>query len=259
MNQTIMITDPKRIEEISLNAWPALQQVLYDGWILRLAKGYTKRANSVNPLYPSTLDLEKKVVYCEEFYTDRTLRPVFRLTPSSSPPDLDHFLEQRGYQVLDQTLVMVLDLETLDLQTQRVPDISSTNIDEWMEIFYQASAASSADHKVHKEILEAISTERYLVALQRAGAYLACGLGVLEGDFVGLFDIVTDPEVRRKGYGTQIVLAILDWAREQGAEYCYLQVVQKNFPARQLYEKIGFKELYRYWYRVQEEELSKNQ
>jgi GNAT superfamily N-acetyltransferase len=247
-----MTINPKRIEEISLNAWPALQQVLYDGWILRLAKGYTKRANSVNPLYTSTLDLEEKVVYCEEFYTARSLRPVFRLTPFSSPPNLDHFLEQRNYQVLDRTLVMVLDLETLDFHTHREIDLLSTNIDEWIEIFYQVSAASFDDHEVHKEILEAISTECYLVAIEHDAAYAACGLGVLEGEYIGLFDLVTDPEARRRGYGTQIVLAILGWARKQGARYSYLQVVRQNFPARKLYEKIGFKELYRYWYRVPE-------
>jgi hypothetical protein len=32
----------QEIEEISLNAWPSLQQILYDGWILRFANGYTK-------------------------------------------------------------------------------------------------------------------------------------------------------------------------------------------------------------------------
>ena len=38
------------IEELSLNALPCLQQILDDGWVLRLAEGYTKRANSVTPL-----------------------------------------------------------------------------------------------------------------------------------------------------------------------------------------------------------------
>ena len=245
-----MTINPKRIEEISLNAWPALQQELYDGWILRFSKGYTKRANSVNPLYPSTLDLEEKVAYCEKFYTDRRLKPVFKLTPFCSPPNLDQFLEQRGYRVLDQTLVMVLDLEGIDIQTGPESGILSKGIDEWMEIFYQVNTPSSANQEVHKEILEAISTERYLVAIQQDGAHTACGLGVLEGEYVGLFDLVTNPEERRKGYGTQILLAILDWARHLGARYSYLQVVKQNFPARKLYKKIGFKELYQYWYRV---------
>lgn len=41
----------KAIEEITLNTWPAEQSVLLNGWVLRTAAGYTKRANSVNPLY----------------------------------------------------------------------------------------------------------------------------------------------------------------------------------------------------------------
>ena len=46
----------RRLEEVAMNAWPALQQMLFDGWILRFAQGYTKRANSVHPLFESHLD-----------------------------------------------------------------------------------------------------------------------------------------------------------------------------------------------------------
>jgi len=42
---------------LALTTWPALQQRLYDGWVVRFARGHTRRANSVNPLYPSYHDL----------------------------------------------------------------------------------------------------------------------------------------------------------------------------------------------------------
>ncbi len=61
----------RTIEELTLNAWPALQTVLYDGWLLRFADGYTRRANSVNPIYPSAVPLADKIAACERAYAAR--------------------------------------------------------------------------------------------------------------------------------------------------------------------------------------------
>ena len=31
-----------RVEEVCMNAWPALQEIHYDGWLIRLADGQTR-------------------------------------------------------------------------------------------------------------------------------------------------------------------------------------------------------------------------
>jgi len=36
-----------------MTAWPAMQQILFDGWVLRLSKGFTKQSNSIIPVYPA--------------------------------------------------------------------------------------------------------------------------------------------------------------------------------------------------------------
>jgi hypothetical protein len=168
----------KRIEEASLNAWPALQQMLYDGWVLRFAKGYTKRANSVNPLYPSTIDTAEKIAFCEACYGEQRLTPIFRITPFA-PAGLDGMLEERGYGQIDTTLVLHLDLR------QCAPALSGhvreESLDGWLPIFCRLSLSPLDAHQTHHEILEAIPGRRYPALLIASGEPVSCGLGVLEG------------------------------------------------------------------------------
>ena len=96
------------IEELTLNAWPALNNLLYDGWVLSFSDGYTRRANSIHPLYPSTLPLADKIAVCEATYAARGQETVFKLT--SPDHELDATLERLGYASAATTSVQIADL-----------------------------------------------------------------------------------------------------------------------------------------------------
>lgn len=108
------------LEELTLNAWPTLQTVHYDGWALRFAEGFTRRSNSVNVLYESRLGLAEKVDYCEAMYLARGLRTVFKICGQVEAgdlagrpyKDLDAFLEARGYTREAATSVQMVGLKS---------------------------------------------------------------------------------------------------------------------------------------------------
>ena len=75
-------------------------------------------------------------------------------------------------------------------------------------------------------------------------------LAVADGDYLGLFDITTAFEHRRKGYGLELTSALLAWGKSMAARYAYLQVMTNNYPALNLYGRLGFHDIYDYWYRV---------
>ena len=241
---------PRRIEDVSLNSWPALRQCSFDGWVLRFSKGYTKRANSINPVGGSTLDIRNKVDVCETLYAERGLPTVFRLTSFSSLSDLDDLLAVRGYQKVDPTLVLSLDLRSRSPTIAILGEMRELSLNDWLIAFCGFKGSPVADHQTHCDILEIIPSTRFLAMLSDDEDNVACGMAVLEAEYVGLFDIVTDPQRRRSGYGTALVAGLLNWARNEGAAFAYLQVVSENEPARRLYAKLGFQEAYRYWYRV---------
>jgi hypothetical protein len=58
---------------------------------------------------------------------------------------------------------------------------------------------------VHKEILKAIPSERLCAVLTDASHIIACGLGVLEHEYFGWFDLITDLVERNKGDSAKVV------------------------------------------------------
>ena len=141
------LKNKRRIEEAALNAWPALQQILYDGWILRFSQGYTKRANSVNPIYSGTIAIETKVVRCESHYHSRNLATIFRLTSLLDQNSLDAHLETRGYQRIDPTLVIGLDLRPSQFDIPTAVEVGEFGFKEWFGHF----SAWSNTHPPPKE------------------------------------------------------------------------------------------------------------
>jgi hypothetical protein len=238
-----------QIEEAALNAWPAIHQTFFDGWVLRFSMGYTKRANSVNPLYTSTLDLEVKVEDCEDIYGRQGLPPIFRIT-SLAADELDSVLERRGYRKIDLTHVMVLDLTQKKFPEPEEVELRQLPLEQWMGVYSSVSGSVVGKQPGHAEILQGILNPHLMAALEKSGQWLTCGLGVLERNLFGLFDIVTHADFRNQGLGTHLIEGMLDWAKSQGATVAYLQVMDVNTPARRLYQRLGFEDVYSYWYRV---------
>ena len=242
--------DLRRIDEVSLNSWPALQQLLFDGWILRFSKGYTKRANSVSPLYEGRIPVDEKVRYCEEAYEYREMSPIFRILPFAQGTELDRYLEGLGYRIIDTTSMQYLDLRTFSLDPDENVGISIGEEDQWLHAFQKMAGLSERENRLHKELIRAIPSTKCLMLIREKEQIVSCGLGVVEKEFVGLFDFITLDEERNQGLGERIVTGMLSWGKQQGARHAYLQMVIGNMPAKSLYAKFNFKHMYEYWYRV---------
>ena len=238
------------IEELSLTALPALQTAYYDGWVLRFARGFTRRANSVNPIYLSTADVDEKIRQCEQLYIAHKLPTVFKMTPTCYPVDLDRQLAFHNYKEEGGASVQVCDLTALETSSAVELAVSSHLTDEWLDAYFRLNLTPERHLKVMGQILNAILPQKCCAALYRDKAIVAVGLGVLDQGYLGLFDIVTQAEVRRQGLGRQLVMGLLDWGKTNGATRAYLQVVPTNTPALNLYEALGFREAYQYWYRT---------
>jgi GNAT superfamily N-acetyltransferase len=60
-------------------------------------------------------------------------------------------------------------------------------------------------------------------------------------EVVHLMAMWVHPAVRGSGAADELVAAVLDWAKSEGAKLVRLNVIQRNDRARRFYERIGFR------------------
>lgn len=246
----------KKVEEATLHTWPAIDNLVANGWVIRTSQGYTKRANSVSPLHFSAdCDIAEQIVKCEEHFASLNQDAIFKMTPYVEPRNLDDILADAGYAVIDESSVQQVRLSEVD-KPRLAARLERQIGDDWFNALIQCGGISETNSKILRRMLQNSSLPQGFATLYEEDIPVACGLGVIREQIVALYDIVTHPAYRRKGYGEQLVLNILDWARSEGAAESCLQVVKQNEGAVALYNKIGYGEIYPYWYRIKKLERS---
>jgi GNAT superfamily N-acetyltransferase len=245
-----MTTRPDMIfplEQAAFESWPALETQTRAGWLLRFGKGYTKRANSANAGAMALQLDEAEITGIEAAYRERGLLPTFRLVSDPALAGTDALLIERGYRFTDLSLVMAAPL------TAAAPSEDLYLLDDpaaWLDLFQQISGKPIEGQAVHLDILRRITHPSAYAVRYQNGTPVSCGLAVVANGCLGLFDIATAATHRNRGLASELCRGLLEWGRGAGAQSAYLQVVGANTAAIRLYESLGYRYAYHYWYRI---------
>jgi GNAT superfamily N-acetyltransferase len=228
------------IEPCVYRSWKARECAEYDGWELRYADGFSRRGNSVFPAGRSRIPHEEKLDWCREWYRKRGLGLVLRQTPATEP-GLDEILEAEGFSREGVTDVMVGGVGATSGEIS-VHEAASSG---WLETTAGLWGFDLASPTGWRAIIDRIDLPAGFVCVDGEAA----GLAIVDGPWVGLFEIIVAPSQRRKGLGRLVTNSLLNWGRDLGAERAYLQVVEANETAIAFYRALGFEHAYSYWYR----------
>jgi GNAT superfamily N-acetyltransferase len=239
----------RRYEAAGFRAWPAAS-VQYDGtWAVRLNAGHpAKRLNSVNPLDPGdTTNLNERIARAGRRFEAYGRPLTFRISPLSGPVIAGH-LDALSWSRFCESLVMHMPLDAAGVE-RALDQIPLKDVGRFVSAAIRVGALDPALRPGLSEIIGSIEPDAGLFVLERAEQPVATAICVHDGDLAGVFEVATAPAERGKGYGRRTILSALKWARSRGARRAWLQVEAGNDTARQLYEALGFREIYRYHYR----------
>lgn len=248
MSRSDRPSDIRRLEELAFRGWPALESRDFAGWRQRFSRGYTKRANSINALGLDARCDPEIISSLEAPYVALGQTPAWRLTPLA-PPAIASLLDARGYRTIEHSLVQVCPLHsgfTADPEVRILPGPTPA----WVDAFRTHSPVAPQHSETMERMLAAIAAPAGFALVEEAGRPMAMAIGAIEGDHMGLFDVLVMPHARRRGLARRITGSLYAWAWRHGVRFAYLQVVATNTAALPLYEAQGFRTAYAYKYVV---------
>lgn len=81
------------------------------------------------------------------------------------------------------------------------------------------------------------------LAMEQGGLLIGYGVLSLAADEAHVLNICIDPLVQSRGLGRQLLRALVEMARNRGAQRVFLEVRPSNTPALRLYHSEGFNEI----------------
>ena len=243
------------IEQATRQIWPALEQKALPYGVLRYAQGVSRRSNSLSLFPECEAQREELIASAEIFFRDRQLDSIIRILDRKSKAScdfqaLDEMLEAQSYELQAPTKIMVMDVPSTPAHEASCV-IEEIQLADWLKTWHEFSGQKSSNFAVHLKMMKNISNSHCFTVLKNEqGEILSCGMAVISGAGVGFSCIATAQQHRGKSYGQLLIKGLLDWGKNRQAAYAFLQVESGNSSAISLYEKLGFRELYSYWYRV---------
>lgn len=245
--------DIKEMESLTAQFWPARESEKYKGWIMHWNDGVTWRANSVLPLGSiEEVQLEDAIKYVIAFYNQRGTPPAFKITEASEPKDIDEGLADMGFEKGKSTHVQTVSIDELSSFYPKVPvDVIKVTDDSINMLMYESGMGEAAI-EARRGIINRIEGEKGVARVMIDGKIAGVGLGVVREKWLGLFSIRTLPEYLHRGVGWSVTCGLGMWGEDLRAARAFIQVEANNTIALGLYESMGFRTMYDYWYRILE-------
>jgi GNAT superfamily N-acetyltransferase len=200
-------------------------------------------------------DVDARIDRALAWFADRGMPVSWWIGPHDRPRDLGEYLARHGLVRIEAGIPgMATDLNRLPDETPP-PDLGVERVDS-PQAFRDACEVIAAGFGAPMEVAEAMArfaetaigedVAQRVFLVRAGGRAVGTALGVAEGPILGIFNVATVPDARRRGVGRAVTLATL---RDGAARGCRLAVLQSTEMGHAVYERLGFRDFgsYELW------------
>lgn len=235
--------------EKAARSTPAAVEDRSSGWWFRHTDSQTWWAGAVLA-HGVNQQIEDRVVLAERFYVDLDALARFQVCPAC-PEDLDAILAERGYRLEAPIVLLVAKGGTPTPGTAAAGvsvRVEESPTEGWVHVLKASHHKDAAE--AERRMIARVRLSSAFVTAYHDGEPVGIGRAVADGDWTGVFHMVTVPHARGRGIARLVLHSISQWAQSSDAPKLYLQVERHNTIACRLYAGTGFEHLANYHYRV---------
>ncbi len=253
------------LESLMDKAWPALEREdlgvedLLRGnageWVLRASDGVTQRANSVWPRTSGggsdgNQGITRAVRAAADWYRLHRLPLIFQVFDDSRSSGLNAVLDEQRFTRQSETRIMLRGMDGLPVSTSgRNVEMAEEPSEEWLHVWWSVDGrGGDSELSVAHKILVGCPA-LYAMVRDDDGVPAAVGRLALVDGWGGIYSMATSAGHRRRGYGTDVLTALLQAGTRQDLKGFWLLVTEANRGAQILYSQAGFAHSGSYLYR----------
>jgi len=235
----------ERVEKIIVKAWPSEIEKRYHSWLLRINRGVSKRANSVFTVgaMPEAKNWLEEI---EMFYRKHSLPPCFYIS-EASPQELDETLKMNGYETVNEMFLLYHKSDEIIAQVKQNEDLSfrfeQFPNESWLDAFIYLEGHADVTKEAYDLIFKRIRIPSGFLTVKLDETIVALGTVAAKDGWGYISNVVVNDSFRRRGYGSQVIRALANWAVEHQTKHVFLQVLKTNHAGMELYHRLGFSKL----------------
>ncbi len=225
--------------------WPAIVVEPLGDWVLRSSHGYTGRANSVLVNGDPGLPIAAAADAVVAFYRRHGQSPLAQVVIGA--PE-DAVLRSAGWADARPTeadcWVMSRPVAGFAGGGGEVDGVRLGPLDgAWLATRFPDGVPPGA-----RAVLEGSGHVVFGSVRDTAGQLVGLGRGAVADGHVGVTALWVAESRRREGIGSRLLSTLVGWGRGHDATTAFLEVLDDNLLARQVYHRAGFVDRYRYRY-----------
>lgn len=189
----------------------------------------------------------ERVAHVLELYRSSQLPFSWWVGEGDTPKNLESVLLSQGLKFKEGNVGMYLDLDTF-IPPQSATDVkfaramTSAQLEIFSEVVVAVGEDPRAFDQLYSKIPPILFTEGSNLKMTIGyvdGVPVGIGILLLHANVAGLYYIATVPSEQKKGYGTAMMVHLLQRAKARGF---HRAVLQASAAGKNLYERLGFQE-----------------